>query len=121
MPFQKGDAEFITLTVWGTALSFTPGPTKAKIPEGARKARRKTWEKAKTIIRGKPLEDRMSIVESQGSRESNTETEEETEVPPTLPPTAPSNLETGSTSNATGDNASRYETAEDHTDKRDGV
>ena len=96
---------------------MTPEPTKAKLRGGVRKACKKSWKKTKTIIRGESSEDQMSIVESQRSRKSNTETEEGTEDPPK----PPSNPETGSTSNATGDNASRYEAAEDHTDKRDSV
>lgn len=100
--FPKGDAQFIASTIWGTTLSLTPEPTKAKLRGGVRKARKKSWKKTKTIIRGEPSEDQMSIVESQRSRKSNTETEEGTEDPPK----PPSNPETGSTSNATGDNAS---------------
>lgn len=83
MPFQTGDAQCIASTVWGTAPSFTPEPTKAKLREGPRKAWKKTWEKAKKVIRGELTEDGESALESQRSsivqqRESNTETDEET-------------------------------------------
>lgn len=80
MPFEKGDAEFIASTVWGTVLSLTPEDKKAKARSAIRKACRKTWRKTKRMIRGKLSEDQMRNMESQRSSiVQRSESEEETE------------------------------------------
>ena len=47
MPFEKGDAQFIASTVWGTVLSLTPEDKKAKVRTAIRQACQKTWDGTK--------------------------------------------------------------------------
>ena len=101
MPFQKGDAQFIASTVWGTALSLTPEPKKAKLREGVRKASRKVWNKAKEALRGKPTEDPASALESQ-NQSTTDEGRDDND---------------GTVDDNLGDEASRFTTAQStHTD-----